>query len=370
MNKQTEALKLALEALENPYLGPMPERTRKAITAIREALAEDFSGTEQPKLSDYEPDGMHHNKPQKRPQNCGTGYCSCIECLFEQPAQQEQEPFGYFKPEPFGWTDCAETDEGAIALYERPQPAQQQKEGFASPGGGYVPAIPRPMPPDWKLVPRKATPEMLKAMDECAQEGYDERLYAGMASSVYMAAWDASPVMGTLPEQPAQQQEPLDKNGSPCAEFWDWLPKAYNFEGAGNFTKYNMEVAFLAGKQSASAQEPVEYWTVADGWVSEQAEVPAFVWVEPDFWEHCKRVNCGTAYRLPAPGRQPLYTSPPASKPLTDEQITAGAQALCQQMAEACNVDAGDQWQLYADIFKEDAKAVLTAAAKLREKNA
>jgi hypothetical protein len=31
-----------------------------------------------------------------------------------------QEPFGYFKAEPFGWTDCAETDEGAIALYENP----------------------------------------------------------------------------------------------------------------------------------------------------------------------------------------------------------------------------------------------------------
>ena len=30
------------------------------------------------------------------------------------------EPFGYFKAEPFGWTDCAETDEGAVALYERP----------------------------------------------------------------------------------------------------------------------------------------------------------------------------------------------------------------------------------------------------------
>lgn len=29
------------------------------------------------------------------------------------------EPFGYFKAEPFGWTDCAETDEGAVALYER-----------------------------------------------------------------------------------------------------------------------------------------------------------------------------------------------------------------------------------------------------------
>lgn len=34
------------------------------------------------------------------------------------------EPFGYFKAEPFGWTDCAETDEGAVALYTAP-PAQE-----------------------------------------------------------------------------------------------------------------------------------------------------------------------------------------------------------------------------------------------------
>jgi hypothetical protein len=34
------------------------------------------------------------------------------------------EPFGYFKAEPFGWTDCAETDEGAVALYSAP-PAQE-----------------------------------------------------------------------------------------------------------------------------------------------------------------------------------------------------------------------------------------------------
>ena len=39
------------------------------------------------------------------------------------------EPFGYFKAEPFGWTDCAETDEGAIALYEAPT---VQREGFVS----------------------------------------------------------------------------------------------------------------------------------------------------------------------------------------------------------------------------------------------
>ena len=41
----------------------------------------------------------------------------------------EPEPFGYFKPEPFGWTDCAETDDGAIALYELP-PAPSVQDGW------------------------------------------------------------------------------------------------------------------------------------------------------------------------------------------------------------------------------------------------
>jgi hypothetical protein len=63
-----ETMKLALEALEqiarrtgprwaleNSYAGHL-----EAITNIKEALAQ----TE-----------------QKRPQNCGTGYCSCIECV-------------------------------------------------------------------------------------------------------------------------------------------------------------------------------------------------------------------------------------------------------------------------------------------------
>lgn len=40
------------------------------------------------------------------------------------------EPFGYFKAEPFGWTDCAETDEGAIALYAAP-PAPVRQEPTA-----------------------------------------------------------------------------------------------------------------------------------------------------------------------------------------------------------------------------------------------
>ena len=41
---------------------------------------------------------------------------------FAQLVVAAQEPFGYFKAEPFGWRDCADTDEGAIALYEAPQP--------------------------------------------------------------------------------------------------------------------------------------------------------------------------------------------------------------------------------------------------------
>lgn len=43
-------------------------------------------------------------------------------------SQTAQEPFGYFKAEPFGWQDCAETDEGAIALYEAPQPQADASE--------------------------------------------------------------------------------------------------------------------------------------------------------------------------------------------------------------------------------------------------
>ena len=72
------------EALEEPdfwegYV-PEPDKRQQALDKMAENARE--LGL------DYEPDGMHHNKPQKRPQNCGTSYCSCIECVME-PAQQE-----------------------------------------------------------------------------------------------------------------------------------------------------------------------------------------------------------------------------------------------------------------------------------------
>ena len=48
------------------------------------------------------------------------------------PASGEaMSPFGYFRAEPFGWTDCAESDEGANPLYEAP-PAQEVRVPLSS----------------------------------------------------------------------------------------------------------------------------------------------------------------------------------------------------------------------------------------------
>lgn len=44
------------------------------------------------------------------------------------PAPAQGEPFGYFRADPMGWTDCAADDDGAIALYERPQEWELRKE--------------------------------------------------------------------------------------------------------------------------------------------------------------------------------------------------------------------------------------------------
>jgi hypothetical protein len=53
-------------------------------------------------------------------------FAALLQELVDAP---EPEPFGYFKSEPFGWTDCAETDDGAIALYTAP-PAPSVPDGW------------------------------------------------------------------------------------------------------------------------------------------------------------------------------------------------------------------------------------------------
>jgi hypothetical protein len=140
-------------------------------------------------------------------------------------------------------------------------------------------------PASWKLVPIEPTDQMLKAMDECSTEGYDERLYAGHAASVYMAAVNVAPspsqqhaedlaklgwqyfecpACGSEGAKAFPKSEAKDeKHGSPCPEFWDWLPKSYRNGDADDlpkFTKYNMEVAFLAGKQSVALEAKDEPW--------------------------------------------------------------------------------------------------------------
>lgn len=76
--------------------------------------------------------------------------------------------------------------------------------------------------------------------------------------------------------------------------------------------------------ETAQGQEPLGYWNAVQGWVDlpEETHKPA-AWVYPEFWEHLERGNCGTAYRLPGEGRQPLYTRPQPAEwvGLTDEEI-------------------------------------------------
>ncbi|MFM2239060.1 MAG: hypothetical protein RJA69_434 [Pseudomonadota bacterium] len=107
-----EALDLALEALESCGAGHITDGGNqwhdeklvdKAITAIKQARALDKKAENARELGlDYEPvawveyeTGNH----TKRPQNCGTGYCSCVECVMEPaPVQSAErgEPVAFF----------------------------------------------------------------------------------------------------------------------------------------------------------------------------------------------------------------------------------------------------------------------------------
>jgi hypothetical protein len=106
MITKDEALKMAIEALEEAreQIGGLPQ-LEKLIQDCKEALGnleKDYSFSRN--LSDK--DNKFADKLEI--ENCDL-------------KQLAQEPFGYFKAEPFGWTDCGKDNEGAIALYEKPQ---------------------------------------------------------------------------------------------------------------------------------------------------------------------------------------------------------------------------------------------------------
>ena len=115
------------------------------------------------------------------------------------------------------------------------------------------------------MTDREAMKMALEALENLTTYAYRPsnifRYYYPSATGNYVVLLEfrekSTPAIEALRQALAQpEQEPVvtDKDGSPCPEFWDWLPKAYNFEGNGTFTKYNMEVAFLAGKNTALAQ--------------------------------------------------------------------------------------------------------------------
>ena len=89
----------------------------------------------------------------------------------------------------------------------------------------------------WKLVPIKPTDEMLKAMDECSMEGYDERLYARHAASVYMAAVDVAPT-------PSAQRKPLTDEHPLVVFAKECVLGAYKESELGDAARRAIEAAY------------------------------------------------------------------------------------------------------------------------------
>jgi hypothetical protein len=245
-----EALKLALEALENNrqthhycedtwYSCPKHEdgcandsegdecncgadkanaEIDKAITAIKEALAQpEFIKHEVENADDWSewvcPDPKNY-------------LMKCCDCGLVHEAQ-----FGVvrYKSETER-EDCDIVDDPNLqAVFRIRRSEQWSPKDTAHRSGGLPMAQTEQEPVAWKLVPRDPTDEMLKAMDECSTEGYDERLYAGHAASVYMAAVDVAPAQ---PQRKPLTDEMIadivvEMNGNePTAMFWRDLARA------------------------------------------------------------------------------------------------------------------------------------------------
>ena len=179
-------------------------------------------------------------------------------------------------------------------------------------------AQPEQEPVAWKLMPRYATDAMLKAMDECSTEGYDERLYAGHAASVYMAAWDA--------QQPQSERYITDAMKVRQAVAQALLDDVYAEE-------LEQPEAKQSGTISITTPAPIAY-------LCENATGHKyFRWKKPS-----------SVYKP-----IPLYTTPPQRKwvGLTDEEI-----ADCAEKMEAS--DPTDSF--WREFFRG-------IEAKLKEKN-
>ena len=187
---------------------------------------------------------------------------------------------------------------------KREQLANQQKTS-GSPINTSTALEAKDEPHKWKLVPIEPTNEMLKAMDECSMEGYDERLYAGHAASVYMAAVDVAP---NPPE--ARNQEPVA-----CVEY---IPCCTDKTCSKCKAAIKPELVCVCG----AVWEGQELIYTPP----QRKEPEPVVWMYQDksthevrFQKHMRGfVDHGATYETP------LYTTPPQRTwvGLTDEEVT------------------------------------------------
>ena len=146
---------------------------------------------------------------------------------------------------------------------------------------------------------------MLEAMDECSMEGYDERLYAGHAGSVYMAAWDA-----------------FHGQHCYCGDITN-LGVIHRDDGPCHYPEHTSEYKRgYADAMNWKVQNHLEH-------------LPAAQPKQRSDSEHLEPVACvvphGATMRLEWASVDaahnakigPLYTTPPQRKPLTDEEIGA-----------------------------------------------
>jgi hypothetical protein len=245
-----EALKLALEALEGFYeYGYDRQECFEHITAIKEALAQSEQTNTRPYYTIDELNAWADEKEKQAWRNAAIRVGEELSSV---------GPDGYYDMNAWQWLDWA------MENVKKVQPKQE--------------------PVTWKLMPREATREMLEAMDECSTEGYDERLYAGHAASVYMAAWDA--------QQPQPEQYITDAMKVRQAVAQALLDDVYAEE-------LEQPEAKQSGTISITMPAPVAY--LCENAVGHKY----FRWKKPS-----------STYKP-----IPLYTTPPQRKPLTDERI-------------------------------------------------
>ena len=200
MSKKDEALKLALEGLEKWHFDKDPRGADQYITAIREALAEQPAQQDEYGYAKRLAEWLwqkHYAKdaPDWVPFDNLAGVLTQIDNMVCRLVKEQPAPVA--EPVAYSYTSRIT---GAQGFSHHPMPRFIDADSWNI-KPLYTAKHPI-IPAGWKLVPVEPTPEMLKAMDECSTEGYDERLLAGHAWSVYTAAIDATPEAIAPPRKP------------------------------------------------------------------------------------------------------------------------------------------------------------------------